>query len=142
MAYKQAAWEQKFLDLYKATGNVTLSAHGAGTARTNVYARRRDNAEFAERMDDAHQEAIERLEAEAWARARKTSDTLLIFLLKALKPDMYRENIKITLEYGLTADTINKLAHAIDDAGDDVSQTFNELIAEYAKQHSRTSSES
>jgi hypothetical protein len=137
MAYKQSVWEQKFLDLYKATGNVTLAAHGAGTARSNVYARRDNHPEFAARMDEAHIEAVERLEAEAWNRARKTSDTLLIFLLKALKPEMYRENIKITIEGGVSVETINQAILAMIAHGTDPTQAFERIIAKaHADTHS------
>lgn len=128
MAYKQAQWEQKFLDLYKASGNVTLSAHGAGIHRHTVYDRKLAHPEFAARMEEAYHEAIERLEAEAWNRARKTSDTLLIFLLKALKPDMYRENIKITIEGGVDVALINQTIAAIMASGVDPKDAFNRII--------------
>ena len=89
--YKPTKWEAKFLDLYSKSCNVTLSAKGAGIDRNTVYQRRYNYPTFATIMDDAEQQAIELLEAEAWQRARKTSDLLLIFLLKAHKPTKYRE---------------------------------------------------
>ena len=42
----------------------------------------------------AKQQAIDELESVAFTRAKKYSDTLLIFLLKALKPDVYRDSSK------------------------------------------------
>ena len=139
MAYKQSAWEKKFLELYKATGNVSLSAYGSGTARSNVYARREDSPEFAARMDAAHIEAVETLEAEAWNRARKTSDVLLIFLLKALKPQMYRENIKVTLEYNLSAEQINRIAQRLVESGipeQSLGDAFEEFMLAYVSTES------
>lgn len=91
---KVADWEDKFLKLYANNGNVTLSARGCGVTRNAVYKKRNDHPDFAEAMDAAREEAVEMLEAEAWARARKQSDTLLIFLLKSLKPGVYRETVR------------------------------------------------
>lgn len=91
---KQADWEEKFLKLYANNGNVALSARGCGIARSTVYAARDNSPDFTAAMDAAREEAVEMLEAEAWARARKQSDTLLIFLLKSLKPGVYRETVR------------------------------------------------
>lgn len=105
MAYKPATWEDKFLRLYRETGNVTLSARGAGINRNTVYERRKNNPAFAAIMDDAREEAIEILEAVANKRARESSDTLLIFLLKSLKPDTYGDKLRISYD----AETIAQL---------------------------------
>lgn len=88
------AWEDKFIQLYTKTGNVSLSAKGCGIHRNTVYARREASPDFAKAMDGAREEAIEALEYEAWKRAKSKSDVLLIFLLKSLKPDMYRETTR------------------------------------------------
>lgn len=93
--YQPTKWEEKFLDLYRKSGNITLSARGAGVTRSAVYDRRESYPRFAEIMDAAKTEAIESLEAVAWERARKTSDVLLIFLLKSLKPEMYHERQRV-----------------------------------------------
>lgn len=92
--HKPVPWEEKFLKLYAASGNVTLSARGCGITRRAVYQRRASSPDFAQKMDEAREEALEVLEAEAWARARKQSDTLLIFLLKSYKPSVYRETAR------------------------------------------------
>jgi hypothetical protein len=91
---KPIEWEEKFLKLYANNGNVTLSARGCAISRMTVYDRRNNHPDFAARMYAARAEAVEMLEAEAWARARKQSDTLLIFLLKSLRPDVYRETVR------------------------------------------------
>lgn len=87
-------WEDKFIRFYSKTGNVTRSAQGCGIARSTVYARRESSSDFAKAMDEAREEAIEALEYEAWKRAKSKSDVLLIFLLKSLKPDVYRETTR------------------------------------------------
>lgn len=81
----------------------------AGYARTCVYGYREKDAEFARRWQEADEAAVERMEKEADRRAiegteepvfhqgvecgriRKFSDTLLIFRLKAKRPEVYRE---------------------------------------------------
>jgi hypothetical protein len=137
MAYRPATWEARFLELYKASGNVTLSARGCGINRNSVYYRRDQHPQFAEIMDAAHIEAVEGLEATAWQRAKTQSDTLLIFLLKALKPEMYRENIKITIEGGVSVETINQAILAMIAHGTDPTQAFERIIAKaHADAHS------
>ncbi len=92
---------------------VSTAAQSVGYGRTMVYEHREKDELFCERWDDAIAIAIERLEAEADRRAvegiedpvfyqgeqcgtvRKFSDTLLMFRLKALAPDRYRERAQI-----------------------------------------------
>ena len=88
------SWHSRFLDLLGETCNVTLAAEGAGTTRKTAYEHYKLFPEFREAWEDAKAAAVERLEAEAWTRARGQSDTLLIFLLKAHKPEMYREKFE------------------------------------------------
>lgn len=91
---RDTSWHDRFIELLAQTCNVTLAAKGAGVSRSAAYVHRSLFGDFAAQWDSAEQEAIEVLEAEAWRRARRTSDTLLIFLLKAHKPDKYRENVQ------------------------------------------------
>ncbi len=92
-----------------ATGNVGASAKEAGYTRSRVYQWRKDDTDFADAWDDAMSSYVEMLETEADRRGmhgtekpvfylgevaghiRQYSDTLLIFRLKALRPDVYRE---------------------------------------------------
>lgn len=63
--------------------------------RTHAYVHKKENPEFAAAWEEAIQQAVDILEAEAWQRARKQSDVLMIFLLKAHKPEKYRENVHL-----------------------------------------------
>lgn len=117
--------KQKFLVLLRASGNVTLAAEGIKVSRKAMYKHRDDDSEFAESWDDAVAEACDRLEAEAWRRAyagveepvygrvakdrdgqigtiKKYSDTLMVTLLKAHKPEKYRERQDVTVNGQLT----------------------------------------
>ena len=99
------SWRPKFLELLARSLNVVLSANGAGVNRSTAYEQRRTDPAFAKQWDDAIQEAIERLEASAYERAKNVSDTLAIFLLKSHKPERYQEryrNTNVTIEIDLS----------------------------------------
>lgn len=102
-----------FLDNLRDTANVTLAARSVGINTGTVYKHRRDDVLFAERWDEALNEAVDLLEAEAHRRAfrgteepvfykgdevgyvTKYSDGLAQFLLKAHRPDKYRERSQV-----------------------------------------------
>jgi len=81
----------RFLERLAQTGNVMLSAKAAGVPRCTVYRWRGKWSTFAEEWDSALDEAVDMLEGMAWKRAAKQSDRLLMFLLKAHRPDFYKE---------------------------------------------------
>lgn len=80
----------RFLARMRISGNVTLSCNAAGIARTTAYRWRDQWATFAKEWDDAKEEAVDYLDAEAWKRGTVgQSDRLLMFLLAAHRPDVY-----------------------------------------------------
>jgi hypothetical protein len=86
-------WHERFLEIFSMSLNIALAAHGAGVDRRQIYRECDRNPEFAAQLKDAKAAAIERLEAVAYDRAKNVSDTLLIFLLKSHRPEVYRENM-------------------------------------------------
>ena len=102
-----------FFEYLAAYGNVTLAAQQAGHSRSSLYHRRAEDASFAAAWDAACAVGTEALEDEARRRAyegweepvwhkgevcgtvRKFSDTLLLNLLKAHKPEQYQERKKV-----------------------------------------------
>jgi hypothetical protein len=91
------SWHPRFLEFLASTCNVTLACRAAGVDRTVAYDHKREMPDFAAAWEDAKEAAIEILEGEAWQRARKQSDTLMIFLLKAHKPEKYRERTEMDI---------------------------------------------
>ena len=107
---RAAIWRPKFLAAFRQTGNVTRSAEIAEVSKQGAYKAYHSNAQFRAAWDKAEGESTKLLEDEAFHRAkdgvmepvyyqgkvvghvRKPSDILLIFLLKARKPEMYRDN--------------------------------------------------
>ncbi len=110
---------EAFIDALAKTGNVSDAAELAGIGRRSAYDWRRDDLSFAAEWDDAIDQAADRMEREAFRRAvegtdkpvfgslgqgmgsgevgrvKEYSDTLLIFLLKAARPEKYRERAEV-----------------------------------------------
>jgi hypothetical protein len=87
-------WVERWLEVFRDTGNVRLSCHAAGIDRVTDYHYRDADPEFRAAWEQAEEDAVELLEAEARKRARASSDVLMIFLLKAHRPYKYRETTK------------------------------------------------
>ena len=88
-------WAERFLEAFAASGNVLLAASAAGVSRDTPYKRARTNRSFADRWASAREDAIDFLEGEARRRAINGSDALLMFLLRAHRPERYRETLRI-----------------------------------------------
>jgi hypothetical protein len=91
---KAAEWQPIFLTVLRDTANVRLACQKAGISRPVAYKHRNRSSRFAAEWDTALAEAVDVLEAEARRRGLAASDTLLIFLLKAHRPEVYRETIR------------------------------------------------
>src|SRR5262249_55931157 len=89
------SWHPRFIEILSQSCNVTLACKGAGIDRTTAYAHKKEMPDFSNAWDEAIEQAVDILEAEAWQRARKQSDVLMIFLLKAHKPEKYRERVML-----------------------------------------------
>ena len=62
-------WRGVFIERFKATGNVALAAVGAGVTRQNAYQTRSRNKKFRRQWDEAIEQAVDLLAAEARRRA-------------------------------------------------------------------------
>ena len=106
-------WKPAFIEALRATGSVTRAAKYAGRSRNQAYHVRRQSEDFAAQWDDALEEATDLLDAEARRRAvtgtdkpvfykgevvgsiTKYSDRLLMFLLRAHRPQVFRDGGKV-----------------------------------------------
>lgn len=102
-------WMPKFIDHLANGGTVAAACQLAVIGRATAYRHRQKDEDFALAWVDAEEESTEKLEEEAYRRAFKGvekpihyegrridfvteySDTMLIFLLKARRPEQYRE---------------------------------------------------
>jgi len=105
----------RFLASLSETANIKRACERAGVGRMTVYDRRNNDPKFAAAMSGAIEEAVDLLEEEARRRALEDSDVLLIFLLKAHRPAVYRENVKIEHSgpNGKPIETRGKVTHDI-----------------------------
>lgn len=109
------AWRERFIAALRNSGNVRASCQAAGVSRVTAYRTYQESEEFAREWDEALEEAIDTLEAAAWQRARdgvtrtepimyqgqkvgervvtEYSDQLLVTLLKAHRPEKYKERV-------------------------------------------------
>lgn len=136
-----------FLAALAETGNVSRAARAAKASRSRAYQLKADDPQFAEEWADALEIATDALDAEARRRAidgvetprfhqgrvagtvRKYSDSLLMFLLRAHRPALYRERAGLTTnrqdghdtaeDYSGARDALaERLARLDPDAGD------------------------
>jgi hypothetical protein len=70
---------------------VAAACKTTGIARKTVYKWKQRDAQFAQDWDEAIDDGTDGLEDIALERAKKSSDRLLIFLLKARRPAKYRD---------------------------------------------------
>ncbi len=141
---------EMFLEVFRQTCNVSLAAKAAGVRRQTHYEWLGD-ADYRAAFEQAREDAVERLEAEAWRRAvegvpkgiyhqgalvateQEFSDTLLIFLMKAHRPQFYRERGSVEVSgplgqpIGLAAFPMTLDVKTLDD------DTLRRLFAEYSR---------
>ena len=86
--------KRDFLATLLETCNIAESCRRANVARKTAVAWRDVDAAFAEAWDEALEAGLDDLEQTARKRAHGGSDLLLMFLLKAHRPDRYRESVK------------------------------------------------
>lgn len=106
-----------FVRTLAATGIISRAAARAGWTTSYAYKLRKDDAEFAAAWDNALEYSTDSVEMEARRRAvegtmkpvyqqgklvghvREYSDSLLTTLLKAKRPNEFRENVKAEVEH-------------------------------------------
>jgi len=111
------AWREVFLARLADGATVTQAANDACVHRRRAYDARHADEAFARARDDAWEQGTDTLEAEAWRRARdgterpimyrgeqvasvrEFSDTLMLALLRARRPEAYRENATVRHEH-------------------------------------------
>lgn len=88
-------WKPTFLEALAESGMVVEACKRCGVSRSTAYRARQGDEDFALAWADIEERTTEQLEAVVMRRAIDGSDTLAMFLLKARRPEKYRENVKI-----------------------------------------------
>lgn len=93
-------WRWPFLEALARTCCVSTACLAAGVSRFTAYHHRKRFPKFARLWDESIEVGVEVLEVEARSRALNPSDpashNLLMFLLRAHKPQVYRDNGHLT----------------------------------------------
>jgi len=87
-------WRPAFLAAFAEAGSVATACRAAGINRSTVYRERQRDEQFAVAWADTEEGVTDMLEAEALRRAMDGSDRLLMVLLRARRPEVYREGAR------------------------------------------------
>jgi hypothetical protein len=108
-------WKAIFVTALAKSPNVSAACQRAKVSRSWAYAQRDEDSEFAAAWDEALEMGVDEANGELHRRAvkgvlepvyykgkevghiRRYSDTLLMFLLKAHRPEIYRETVRSEL---------------------------------------------
>ena len=83
--------QKKFLKKLREWGTVYEACRRCGVSTQTVYKWAATDSQFRKRMIDAKECAVQRLETSAYRKALKGDTLLTIFLLKAMRPEIYRD---------------------------------------------------
>lgn len=132
---KNAELKQKFLEELtdeKVAGNVTIAGRRRNIGRTTLYEWKAEDKEFSDKWDSAVKEAREVFAEEAEFALRngviKGNPTLIIFTLKNLKPEIWKDRMENTGKGGGPIEYLHK-----------VSPQFAKILAELTgEQHGKS----
>jgi hypothetical protein len=117
-------WQKAFLAALENTGSVTAAAEAAHMGRSMVYHHKRHDAAFSKLWDESLDIAADTLEDEARQRAFDGSDVLLMFLLKGIRPQKWRES-RATIPPAELNKMIEVELKRLAETKSDVSETIN-----------------
>jgi hypothetical protein len=135
---RTAEIEDKFLEVLATGASVYKAALAAGIGRRTAYEWREADPEFKARWDEAVDCGVDLMEDEAHRRAvhgvtkpvyyqgevcgdvQEYSDTLMIFQLKARRPEKYRENVDVNHRGNVAVTVVNYAAPVIEGVAEEV----------------------
>jgi hypothetical protein len=120
----------KFLEVLATTGNVSRAAELAGVPRRTAYDQRERDPEFAQKWDEALQVSYDAIEhavrnraVEGWEEpvfyqgeivgyVRRYNDENARFLLKAKRPQEFRERVEVSGQVDVAATILERRRRA------------------------------
>jgi hypothetical protein len=84
-------WKKAFLQELGTSCNVRAACDAARVSINVAYRERSRDHKFAEGWDDAIGISVDGLQGAAWQRAKEYSDSLMMMLLRAHRPELYRD---------------------------------------------------
>ena len=89
--------KKKFIAALTAQGTVFHAAQAGGISRQTAYRWHREDPDFAEQWDEAHENAVDAVESTIYQQAIGGNTIAAIFCLKAHRP-IYRDRLNIDIE--------------------------------------------
>ena len=126
---ERLAWVAPFLAALRDSGNVRASCEAAKISYQTVYKHKAASADFRERWDVAMDEAIDVLEFVARKRGIAISDTLLIFLLKAHRPQKYSDRLRLEVTTEEVRAEARRVAHEMGISEEEVVAEAERVLA-------------
>jgi hypothetical protein len=93
--YKRDTKKKRFIETLEAQGTVLHACKAAGISHQTAYRWRREDLEFAEQWDEAHENAVDAVESTMYQQAVGGNTLAGIFYLKA---PIYRDRLNIDIE--------------------------------------------
>jgi hypothetical protein len=109
-------WRLRFLKVLAAGNTIEMAARSAGVDRVTAWRHRKADKEFSEQWDEALEAGADMLEEIAIERARQHSDMLLMFLLKARRPDRFidRQRLEhVRVDFSSAQEELERMAKKI-----------------------------
>jgi hypothetical protein len=104
-------WRPVFLKALEHGCSIAEACRLAGVSRQCAYRARQRSPAFAEQWTEAEQTGVDALEDEAFRRAMNGSDSLLMFLLRAKRPHIFRDSVRMEHDLGKELlDALNRAA--------------------------------
>ena len=97
MRDKRDRQKKRFIAALTSHGTVYHAAQAAGISRQTAYRWHRDDPEFANQWDEAHENAVDVVESTMYQQAVGGNTLAGIFYLKAHRP-IYRDRLNIDIE--------------------------------------------
>jgi hypothetical protein len=92
----EQAQKQRYLKAVEQIGTLTAGCRAARVSPHTVYQWREFDVEFSVLEQEAKNRCADELEATVIRRAKRRSDLLAMFMLKAMRPEKYRERFDVT----------------------------------------------
>lgn len=96
MRDKRDSRKKRFIAALTAQGTVYHAAQAAGISRQTAYRWHRDDPEFADQWDEAHENAVDVVESTLYQKALSGDTICMIFYLKAHRL-IYRDKVSIDI---------------------------------------------
>jgi len=97
MRDKRDRQKKRFIAGLEAQGTVLHACKAAGISRQTAYRWHREDPEFAEQWDEAHENAVDVVESTLYQQAVGGNTLAGFFYLKAHRP-IYRDRVSIDIE--------------------------------------------